>query len=480
MRNRDRKRRLEVVGMLSAALLVAATLVPSVASGSGASVPAAAPGVTEDTITIVALAADVDGLRDAGVELSPQLTVDNIIRRAQGYADEFGPINGRRVVVERAVWNPVDVTTFDSACTTATQDNQPFLVINGAGFRSDSIACITVDNKTPMFHGESAYGTLFEGSGKNLVTLGLPSEVIGATTASVAHKAKLISKSSKIGILAANEPGKKIPADVLEAELKRRGYDVVERVDINTLLGNLGAINRESSASVATLQAAGVDTVFLTATSTNTTGYFQELARSNAGFKNFLVDVSSTACDAGAADRLPAEAEGTPCITATNTAAVPTKDGVRQDGAFEAKCRSQYDAITGWNTVPGAKQGGVDANGVHFDEDYPFAECNIMSVLLPAIKAAGKNPTWAKVQANLLEKTKAPAASLSGGEGGFGANKPYFAKQVHVVVLNQALNAPQDANGVTYNGCPMPISCFVPQLVNGREWFPAVMPKATS
>jgi hypothetical protein len=47
-------------------------------------------------------------------------------------------------------------------------------------------------------------------------------------------------------------------------------------------------------------------------------------------------------------------------------------------------------------------------------------------------------------------------------------------------VLNQALNAPQDANGVTYNGCPMPISCFVPQLVNGREWFPAVTPKATS
>jgi hypothetical protein len=95
-----------------------------------------------------------------------------------------------------------------------------------------------------------------------------------------------------------------------------------------------------------------------------------------------------------------------------------------------------------------------------------------MSLLLPAIKKAGKDLTWPKVYDNLLKTTQAPAAYMSNGEGGFGKNKTYFVNQVHLMSLNAAnAQTPKDANGL-FNGCPAPINCWIPQLVGGQEWFP--------
>lgn len=431
-------------------------------------------GVTAKEIQVVVLVADVDSLRAGGISLAPQLTVANILRRVQGYADKYGPINGRKLVFKAVGWNPIDATTFDRACTEATQDNHPFLVINGSGFRADSIPCITVDNNTPMFIGESGYGAIQKASGNKLVSLGLPAELNGTATADIANKAKLITKASKIGILSSNEPARKAAADNLEARLKKLGYDVTKRVEINGLQADVAAINRESGAAVGTLADAGVDIVFVGASSTNTSGYFQEVTRSNPAFKSYLVDIAGAQCSTFSAPRLPAATAGIPCVTTYDTRAVVTKDAVKKDSAFEAKCRSQYDEITGWKSTPGAQGGGTDVNGKHWDEDFPFPECTIMNVLLPAIKAAGKNPTWDKVYANLMKDTKVPMAYMSGGQGGFGKNKPYMATQVHLETMSPASGSTAlDASGVTYNGCPLPVNCFVPQVVDGQEWLVA-------
>ena len=97
--------------------------------------------------------------------------------------------------------------------------------------------------------------------------------------------------------------------------------------------------------------------------------------------------------------------------------------------------------------------------------------------LFPAMKKAGKNLTWNKVYANLINTTNAPAAYFSNGEGGFAKNKPYFADQVHLVTLTGASDStPKAANG-TFNGCPVPRPCWIPQEVNGTEWFPATVGK---
>jgi hypothetical protein len=146
---------------------------------------------------------------------------------------------------------------------------------------------------------------------------------------------------------------------------------------------------------------------------------------------------------------------------------------VEKDTPFEAKCRKEFDAATGLDSTPGVPSGGLTAQGTTWDEVFSPNECTLMSLLLPALEAAGKNLTWAKVHASLMKNTDAPAAYMSGTKGGFAKNKPYFATQVHVQVFNRvAATTPKDANGVTYGGCPLPLNCFVPETVDGKEWFP--------
>jgi len=455
-----------------AVVALVALAVSTFAVPAGARTHAATQGVTDKEIDIVALVADLTGLRNQGLNLPPKLTTENLTKRWQSLADDYGPINGRKVVIKPAVWNPVDNTTFDKACTQATQDNKPFVVVNGNGYRQSSVACITVDNNTPMFYGESVYGDLQKASGKNLVSLGVPAETSAKAAADVAKSENLVPKTAKIGILTGNEPATKAAGDTLEAELKKNGYTVAKRVDVNTLAADATANNRESAAAVATFQAAGVDTVYILIPFTSNQGYFQESQKTGANFKNFIVDTASSLCTQFGASRTPLEAAGTPCLTTWDTRALPTKDGVKKDNEFEAKCRAQFDKAFSEKSQAGVPAGDVTANGVTYTEDLAPNECTQMALLLPAIKKAGKNPTWPKVYDNLLKTTKAPGAYMSNGEGGFAKNKTYFVNQVHLMSLNAAnAQTAKDANGL-FNGCPAPVNCWIPQLVGGQEWFP--------
>jgi hypothetical protein len=454
-----------LLGLLGAAMVAPA--------GASARSQSETQGITDDEIEIVALVSDLDGLRSKGFNLPEKLTTGNLLRRWQGYADAYGPINGRKVVVKPAVWDPIDATTFDQACTQATQDNNPFVVVNGNGYRQSSLACIAIDNETPMFFGESVYKELREASGNKLVSLGVEAEPNAKTTADLAKKAGLIPAGAKIGILSGNEPGIKAAGDALEAELEKAKYDVVEKVEVNTLQADPTAINRESAAAAGTLQAAGADTVFIVIPFTASQGYYQEAQRSGAKFNNFILDASSSLCTQFGASRTPAEVVGTPCITTWDTRAVATKDGVKEDNEFEAQCREDFDEFSNQTSQAGIPAGDITAGGVTYTEDMPPNECTIMSVLLPAIEKAGKNPTWDKVYKNILKSGKGPAAYMSNGEGQFTKKKPYYATQVHIETLNTAnAQTPKDANGVTFNGCPAPVNCWVPVPVDGQEWFP--------
>lgn len=463
------KLRKAFAGLAAAAVMAATFAVPSGAAPTGEL------GVTDDEILIVALVADLDGLRSQGIPLPEKLTTENLLERWQGYADDYGEINGRRVVVEPAVWNPIDATTFDEACTQATQDQQPFVVVNGNGYRPSSAACITVDNDTPFFFGESVYPEVQKESGKNLVSLGLPADVNAKTTVALAQQAQLIPPTAKIGLLSSNEPGIKSAGDNLEKELGRADFDVVSKIEINTLQADTTAINRESAAAVETLRAEGADTVLVLIPFTASVGFYEESTRTNAGFNTFIVDASSSQCTQFGASRVPEEVAGVPCVTTWDTRAVATEDGVKEDNEFEARCRSQFDEFSEQQSQPGVPAGDIEAGGVTYIEDLPPAECTIMSLLLPAIEKSGRDLTWDKVHANLLKVKNAPAAYMSNGEGGFGKKKPYFATSVHIQSLSTAnADTPQDANGVTFNGCPVPVNCWVPTLVDGEEWFPIV------
>ena len=194
---------------------------------------AAQQGVTKDAIQVVLITPDIDALKAKGVQ--SRSSNASFATKFTAYVDAFGPINGRKVVVKQIGWDPIDPTSFDRVCTEATQDNKPFVVVNGTGYQTASIPCISVDNKTPFVYGDMAANVVLKASGKNLVTLQPPPEVTAATAADIINKQKLIPKTAKIGILSNNEPTLKAGGDALEAALKKRGYNVASKVEINGL-----------------------------------------------------------------------------------------------------------------------------------------------------------------------------------------------------------------------------------------------------
>ena len=457
---------------LALALAVCGAAVGSASAVVTRNTRAEATGVTDDEVHVVALVADLDGLRSKGIPLPPKLTTANSLKRWQAAADAAGPIHGRKIVVTAAVFDPTDVTTYDKACAQATQDASPFVVVNGTGFRQSSVGCITVDHDTPFLYGDAAYAALQEASGTNLVSLGVPAEVSGTTTADIARSEGLVPKSARIGILTSNDPAAAAAGDALAKRLGSRGYDVAQTVAINTLQADVSAINRESTAAVATFETAGVDTVFSLLQMAASQGFFQEVRKTGADYSMFLVDVAASVCTQFGASRIPAEAADIPCVTTWDTRALPTADGIKADTPFEAECRTAFDAAFDQRSQPGVPAGDVTVNGTTYTEDLAPNECTMMALLASALRKAGKSPTWDKVHRSLLKTTDAPAAYMSDGRGGFGPAKPYFARSVHLMTLRIAnASTPPDANGL-FNGCPAPVNCWVPQAVDGQEWFP--------
>ncbi|MFO1537459.1 MAG: hypothetical protein ACKOVH_06485 [Actinomycetota bacterium] len=475
-----------LAGVVLVGLIGATMVAPAGAAGR----TQAQQGVTDNEITIVSLVSDLDGLRSRGFPLGAKLTTGNLVKRWQGYADAFCKaaaedgikgvkvsgntctINGRKVTVKPAVWDPIDATTFDKACIQATQDNKPLVVVQGNGYRQSSIGCITVDNKTPMFFGESVYAALNKASGNRLLTLGVEAEPNAKATVALIKKTDLIPGTAKICILGGNEPGLKAAADALDKELKAAKYTVSQRVDVNTLSADPTVQNRESGAAVATFKSAGCDTVFVVIPFTASAGYYQEAQRSNAGFKTLIFDAATSLCTQFGASRTPAEVAGAPCVTTWDTRAVPAKNAIKADNAFEKQCRTDFDAFMGGKSLPGVPAGDVTAGGVTYSEDFAPNECTIMSLLIPAIAKAGKKVTWDKVYDQVIASGKGPAAYMSNGEGQFTKGKQYYATQIHVQTLNTAnANTAKDANGL-FNGNPAPVNAWVPQLIDGQEWFP--------
>jgi hypothetical protein len=456
-------------GVLALSLVVGASAGVAQARSSSAA-PRAAQGVSKDQIDMVVLYPDIDALKAKGIQ--SRSSNEGFLKQFTGYVDAYGPINGRKVNVTGIAWDPIDATSYDKACTAATQDNKPFVVVNDTGYLTSAVACIAIDNKTPMAIGDPASETLRKAAGKNLVLLREPTEIMATNAVDIIAKGKLIPKTAKIGILSNNEPSLKVAGEKLASGLKKKGYDVASTVEINGLSSDLGVISRGAQAAVATFQAAGVDTVIHDQSFSAIRPFFNEAARTQANFKNLAIDAQASMCSP-TAEGVGSYSESVgslECITSWSNKALPDKSGLAPDTAFEAKCREDYDASLGIKSTPGSA-GNEEINGVVYDADFPAGSCNLANILLPAIKKAGKNLTWDKVYAN-IQATKGPAAYMSEGQGEYGKDKPYFPTKLHVLKLNYAnQDTPKDANGL-FAGCPTPVNCWVPVVSNGQEWYP--------
>jgi hypothetical protein len=457
-----------VVGLTVLGLMAAVFAIPA-----GAAAPSAQQGVSKDSIDVVIIVPDLDTLKAKGINVGTLSTAD-FTKQFSAYTDAYGPINGRKVNVIQVGWDPLDATSFDKACTAATQDNKPFVVVNGSGFQTSSIPCVSVDNKTPYFSGDMVYEGLQKASGKNLVSIALPAEVSASGAVDLINKTKAIPKTAKIGILGSNVPSIKAASDTLAAQFKKKGYNVASRVDINGLAADASVLGRETTAAADTFQAAGVDNVFIPQSWTSVTGYLTEADKVGFKPKLWAIDGQANTCTPFAATRTNPLAAGATCVTAWDGRTTADKTKIKPDTPFEAKCRSTYEQGSGMKTLPGGSSGPYTANGVTYDGDLPTTQCMIANVLLPAMKKAGKDLTWDKVWNNLMATTNAPTVYLSNGKGGFGKNKPYFAAPtMHFIQMAGATaSTPQDPTTKLFNGCAVPAPCWVQTLVDGKDWFP--------
>jgi ABC-type branched-subunit amino acid transport system substrate-binding protein len=430
-------------------------------------------GVTEDAIKIGVLVADLDGLRASGVDLPESLTTQNLADRWMLTFEEWnadGGINGREIEPVVIGWDPVDPASFEEVCNEATLDEEVFMVVNAAGFRGGSVPCFTVDNDTLFFFGESADLETIEASGENLAVMGVPAEISGATAAQVALEDGFISDDDRVGILSGNEPAVQAGGDAVEAVLEEAGVEVT-KVEVNNLQADVAAINQETAAAVDTFAAEDVDFVFVTLPFVAVAGFFSEAGESGSRFEYMIVDIGSSACAAFGASRTPEEAAGAPCVTTWDTWAIPDGDGLRQPTEFEAQCRERFDEQFDTESYPGVPTGDeiTTSDGRTLSSDFAASECTMLPLLQEALENAGENLTHESLHDAFLEITSAPAAMLSDGSGGFGPDKPFFANRMHAVqlVVNSP-DAPLDASGETYNGCPAPVNCWVPITGN---WF---------
>jgi hypothetical protein len=460
------------------ALLVAVGLLAAACSSSGDGGESSEPaeptatdvGVTADTISIGVGVADLDGLRAAGLSLPPALTTENLSSRVTSYFDEWnaaGGINGRTVAPVVLTWDPTKPATQDQFCAQATVDNELFAVIVPTGLNNKTVDCLLNAGMLTYF-GEFAAQASHDTN--LLITLAPPVEVGAEAGARAVVEAKSVPEGATVGILAGNGPDAKAASAATKTVFEEAGYKV-EVVEVNTLQGDVGAINQESGAAAGTFKAAGVTHVMMLLPFTNQTGFY------NAAGSDFTVTVLDTAsanCTPFGASRTPAAAVGATCISAwdnSNTAA----GAIRTDTEFEAACRAHFDEVF-ITDFPNGSDPGVPSgqtitlpDGAVLSSDYDAFACTMTNVLKGSLEGAGVDLTRTSAYDAALALGEQPVALASDGKGTLAQGKTYLTDFVHSVKLTAAsLETPKSASG-TYNGCPAPVTCWVP---TADTWYP--------
>ena len=453
------------------AMLCAVTLVAAACSSDGGGANSASDvGVTETTIKIGVGVSDLDGLRASGFSLPAALTTGNLSKRITSYFDDWnaaGGINGRTIEPVVLTWDPVNPTTQDQMCAEATVDNEIFLMVVASGLNIRTVQCI-VDGGVPLMFGEvPTQAALDTGI---MISMGPPVEVVSEAGTKAAIEDGSLPSGASVGILSGNGPEGIAGSGAAEAILKSEGYTVT-KVQVNSVQGDTGVINQESAASINTFKAAGVTHVLQLMPFTQVTGFWNGIPGS--GISVVMLDVASSNCTPFGASRTPANAAGSPCITAYGDG-VTSSGQLRPETDFEKECRAHFDKISAGDyptpSAPGVPSGQVieTVDGETLSSDFPFYDCTLTAALKRGLEAAGKNPTRSSFMEAMLGLGSVDMALASDGKGTLNPDKPYMADYLHPVTLKVVpATTPRNANK-TFDGCPAPASCWIP---TSNEWF---------
>ncbi len=420
-------------------------------------------GVTETEIKVAVLTADltslikgglIKGVPDNAFELNQKR-----IRVPFDAVNAAGGINGRKVVVEAVGWDPIDPKSFDTACQKIA-DGKYFMAINvGGGYNPDKVPCIT-DAKT-YFVGVDALGLAgWAAVVGNALTIAPPSEISAQAAADALSKT--IAKTEKIGFLLGNNPFQIDAYAKVKKTFTAAGLTTVFDAPINTATQTGGDANKDVILTVPKMQAAGVTYVISMLPFTNVGNFAGEADKSGLKVKYALMDISSGMCTTFSASQVSSVMEGAACITHWDNFRYDDTGKLKVDTPLEAKCRTEYEGIYGFKTVPGSKFAGADdGTGTFIKEDQSYFECTLMQqVVIPALKAAGANLTKKTFNDAALKLGNFDVAGFSNEKGSLGPDKPFIATALQQV--NEAVaTKTKGANGL-YGKCPLPgTNCMV-------------------
>jgi ABC-type branched-subunit amino acid transport system substrate-binding protein len=418
-------------------------------------------GVTESEIKVVVLSADLTNLIKSGlIKGVPANSFELNQKRVSYYFDQVnasGGINGRKVVTEAVGWDPVDPKSFDTACQKIA-DGKYFMAINvGGGYNPDKVPCIT-DAKT-YFVGIDALGlSAWSQVIGNALTIAPPSEIAAQSAAEAL--VKQLPKTAKLGFLNGNNPFQVDSYARVKKVFQSAGFNVVYDGVINSATQSAADANKDVLLSVPKMQAAGVTHVISMLPFTNAGNFAGEADKS--GFKPTysIIEISSGACTTFSASQVSAVMEGATCITNWDNFRYDDAGKFKADSPLEAKCRTDYQAIYGFTTVPGVKFGGVDdGTGTFIKEDQSYFECTLMNqVIIPALKGAGANLTKKTFNDAALKLGNFDVAGFSNEKGSLGPDKPFVSTAVQQVSV-AAASKTKGADGL-YGKCPAPVNCM--------------------
>lgn len=455
------------------------TEAPDGGNNGGGENTASDTGVTEDTIKVAVVGADLGGLVRAGVIRGvPEDAAEINALRITGYLDKWneeGGINGRKFEYTTDIqWDPADPTSFDRACSEITLDYQPFIVINpGGGYNSDKIPCITQDGDTFFVGLDSVSKTIFEASGINLVTMAPPSEINAvAAVDALDDEGSILPKDAKIAVLRGDAQFQIDAWEAMEPALESAGYTDLVFTDA-LRVANLPAADaaRNVVLSVEAVRNSGATHVLNMLPFTNYLPFPAEAEKAGLDLQYVSIDISSGGCIAFTASQASPQLDGTPCVTSWDNFRVSEDGKVQEDTEFEAQCRTEYEeayeghSFPNWEltkTVPGVPWPGLsDATGKRLDADQPYFECTMMHILKAAFEQAGADLTHESLAEALYSMDSFDVAGASNGEGSLAENKPFVATALQFVTLAYNNFAdPVDANGLYGGKCLSPLSCW--------------------
>ena len=334
------------------------------------------------------------------------------------YFDDWnaaGGINGRMVEPVVLTWDPTYPATQDQFCADATVDNELFAVTVSSGLNNKTVDCLLSAGMLTYF-GEFAAQASHDT--ELLITIPPPVETGASAGATAAIEPASSPTGDVVGILAGNGPDQ-VAASAAAKQVFEDGGFTVDAVEINTLQGDVGAINQEIGHRRRHLQAAGVTNVMIILPFTNQAGFYDA---AGSDFTITVLDTASANCTPFGASRASAGALGATCITVWDNP--NTGDGaIREETEFEQECRAHFDEVFAaefpTSSSPGVPSGQVIdlPDGTQISSDYDGFACTLANIMEGSLTGGGVDLTRESAYQAALALGDVPIALASDGQG---------------------------------------------------------------